>query len=356
MIPNGEFGQMLRRVWTALRWASLGMIVLAVLVVGREVREWFRVAWDINPALGVLFLGVVAAGLWLAVVRPMIRYWAVPAAVRPPDDQGSIQTAAITDLAERGRFLVRLADNLARNPRMATAVPAVMQARHAADRFVADCKPGGPIEQLRAQLQSLESTSFEPLYKTLDDEANQIIRAEALAVGLGTAISMNGTVDAWIVLWRNLNLVTKLAGVYYGRPGVRGTLFVLRDVATAMFLATKLQGALEGATGLLGGWLGKATSTMMGPVADGIVNALVTTRIGYVAKARCRSFHAWTEASVQGVLVTCFKEAASHGRGIVGDIAGSVKSGVVKVSGEMWRKTTEWISGLFPKGEPLVVE
>ncbi len=307
MTTTSDFGVLLGRVWTAVRWASLGMIGLTAVVIGREVKNFYDVAAGIHPVVGVLFLGGVGTGLWFGVVRPVRRYWAMPVAVRPTDDQGSIATASVDQLRQRAEFLVRIIDNLARNPRMAAALAEVMAARAEAERTIAACIPGTAIEALRARVEALEKSHVEQLFAPLDEEANKTIRAEALAVGLGTAVSMNGTVDAWIVLWRNLNLVTRLATIYYGRPGVRGSLFVLRDVATAMFLASKLQGVLDGAAGFFGGWFGRTTGTMMGPVADGIVNALVTTRIGYVAKARCRSFQRWTESRVQDVIATCFK-------------------------------------------------
>jgi hypothetical protein len=163
---------------------------------------------------------------------------------------------------------------------------------------------------------------------------------------------MNGTFDAWIVMWRNLSLVSKLATIYYGRPGLRGTLFVMRDVATAMLLASKLQGALGGAAGFLGTWLGNTGSALFGPVADGSVNALVTVRIGYVAKARCRSFRVWTDASLKTVLAGCFKEAASHGKGVVLDVIRGTKGGVKKLSGEVWQKTTGLVARFFSKTPP----
>jgi hypothetical protein len=164
---------------------------------------------------------------------------------------------------------------------------------------------------------------------------------------------MSGTFDAWLVMWRNLSLVAKLAAIYYGRPGIRGTFFVIRDVATAMLLATKLQGALEGAANFFGTWFGKAGSAVMGPAADGAVNALVTVRIGYVAKARCRSFRVWTDTSLKSVLVACFKEASSHGKGVVVDIMRSTKGGLKRVSGEVWQRATGLVARFFPKSDPL---
>jgi hypothetical protein len=246
-----------------------------------------------------------------------------------------------------------VAENLARNPRLQAIVPEIVLAGVEADRLATAARAGTtPVEELRRTLRALETVRFDSIFRPLDAEANQVIRGEALAVGLSTAVSMNGTFDAWLVMWRNLSLVSKLATIYYGRPGVRGTFFVLRDVATAMLLATKLQGALEGAANFFGSWFGRAGSALVGPVADGAVNALVTVRIGYVAKARCRSFRVWTDATLRDVLVACFKEAASHGKGVVVDVLRGTKGGLKRVSGEVWQRTTGLVSKFFGKPAP----
>jgi hypothetical protein len=345
----------MRRVFKALRYASLFMIGISAIVIGREVKGLFDAAYDVHPAAGYAFLAAVAVLLWYGAIRPMRRYWAVPAAVRPPAS-GTWADADLGALARRARFLAKVADNLARNPRLQGIVPEIMLARVEAERIeVAARAPGASRETLKADLRALESVRFESIFRPLDSEANQVIRGEALAVGLGTAVSMNGTLDAWIVMWRNLSLVSKLANVYYGRPGVRGTLFVIRDVATAMFLATKLQGAVEGAANFLGGWFGRAGGALVGPAADGAVNALITVRIGYVAKARCRSFQVWNDATLGDILVSCFKEAASHGKGVVVDVFRGAKGGLRRVSGEVWQRATGLVSKFFPKpsADPL---
>ena len=45
-------------------------------------------------------------------------------------------------------------------------------------------------------------------------------------MGIATAVSPNGTLDAFIVLLRNANMVSRIANLYYGRPGARGSLVI----------------------------------------------------------------------------------------------------------------------------------
>lgn len=344
---TGEFGGVLRKLFKGLRYASLAMIGISALVIVREVASLHGIAHDVHPALGWVFLGGVGVLVWIGVVRPVRRYWAVPAAIRPPKSV-RLATATAADVARRARFLAKVAENLTRNPRLVAVVPEILLAQVEAERLSEAARAGvRPADELKRDLRALETIRFESIFKPLDVEANQVIRGEALAVGLGTAVSMNGTFDAWIVLWRNLSLVSKLASIYYGRPGVRGTLFVIRDVATAMLIATKLQGAVEGATNFLGSWFGRAGSAIVGPVADGAVNALVTVRIGYVAKARCRSFRVWTDTSLRTILVDCFKEAGSHGKGVVFDVLSGTKGGIKRAGSEVWQRASGLVSKFF---------
>jgi uncharacterized membrane protein YcjF (UPF0283 family) len=353
---GSDFGGVMRKLFRVLRYASWGLILVSGIVIAREVWTIGDAAFAVHPALGWAFLVLVAVLLWIGAVRPIRRYWSIPAAVRPPR-AGRLADAGAAEIAARARFLTKVADNLARNPRLAAIVPEIVLTRLEAETLEKAARSGSAgIEQLKRDLRSLETVRFESIFKPLDAEANQVIRGEALAVGLGTAVSMSGTLDAWLVMWRNLSLVSKLATIYYGRPGIRGTFFVIRDVATAMLLATKMQGAIEGAANFFGAWFGRAGSTLIGPAADGAVNALVTVRIGYVAKARCRAFRVWNDATLRDVLVGCFKEAASHGKGVVLDVFKGTKGGLRRVSEEVWGKTTGLVARFFSRQAPAPAE
>ncbi len=355
MTASNDFGSVVRRLFSLARAVSLAMIGVTVLVVGRETYAIGRTCFEIHAALGWLFLGVVGFALWRVVYVPFARYWAMPTAVEPPPgDDDSVDA-----MQRRTKFVVRVLENLSRNPR-ALAQGNQIAAVAADARHLAAKASGGAADPaaLRTELRAFETDRVDPLFRVLDDEANKVIRAEALAVGLGTAVSMNGVLDAWIVLWRNLNLVAKLAEIYYGRPGVRGTLFVLRDVATGVFVASRAQGVAEVSAGFFGGWLGKTGAALMGPVVDGALNAGVTVRIGYVAKRRCRAFRRWTEATALESVKHGLAEAASQAKGAAMDVvrvAGGTVTGVATdaavAAGDMVRKATDYVIGFFSKDE-----
>ena len=76
-------------------------------------------------------------------------------------------------------------------------------------------------------------------------------------------------------------------------------------------------------------------------------------RIGYVAKARCRSYRPWTDATIPEILKQTMKEVASQGRGVVKDVVTAVvKGGLIKLPAEIARKTGEFLSGMFSREEP----
>jgi hypothetical protein len=354
-VPS-DFGSIVRRLFAVVRAVSLLVIGVSALVLGRETYALGRAAFEVHPALGWLYAAAVGFAAWRFVVVPAMRYWAMPAAVEPPAEAGDSPAA----VRARAKFTVRVLENLARNPRAAAQgnlVAAVgADARLLAARAAA---PGADGPALRAELAAFEETRVEPLFAALDEEANRVIRAEALAVGVGTAVSMNGVLDAWIVLWRNLNLVARLAEIYYGRPGLRGTLFVLRDVATGVFVASKAQGVAEASAGLFGGWLGKTGGALMGPVMDGALNAVIAVRIGYVAKRRCRAFRRWNEETALEAVQHGLAEAAAQAKGAALDVVKAtggalahVAADAASAAGDAMRKAGDVVLSWFGKEEP----
>ncbi|HYC77319.1 MAG TPA: YcjF family protein [Planctomycetota bacterium] len=354
MASPQDFGAVVSRLWRFLKTASLFLIAVSAYVLVKETVVVGVAAFDVHPVLGVLFLAVVGTAVWAFVARPLVRYWRMPAAANPPELTTELDRAAVEDLAARSRFLHAVAVNLARNPRLATRSSETSAALADADLLLATAKASGSAdaERWRADIRRFEATRLEPLFAPLDEEANRVIRGEALAVGLGTAVSMNGVLDAWIVLWRNLNLVSRVAEVYYGRPGIRGTLFVLRDVAAGILVASKAQGLADGAAGFFGGWLGKTGGAVMGPVVDGALNGAVTVRIGYVAKRRCRAFRKWTEQTATEAVRQCVLEAASHAKGVAMDVVKAAGGGLVNAAGDVAKKAADVVMSWFQREQP----
>ena len=118
---------------------------------------------------------------------------------------------------------------------------------------------------------------------------------------MATAFSMNGTVDAFVVLWRNANLIAKISQIYFGRPHLGGTLLILRDVAAIVVVSRALEDVTDMTGDVIGGLLGRMGGLIAGPVMDGAVNAMLTLKMGYLAKRRCRAFEGWSARQARSI-------------------------------------------------------
>ncbi len=344
MASLGAFASTVRSLFKALRYAGLVFVALAVWFLGKEVFDIYRACAAVHIWLGIGFLAVFGVLFYLAIVRPAQRYLRVPPAVRPPDLPGlkGDETLRAKHLRARARGVERYLQNLLRNPNLADS-RAEIQATLAACRELQEAS-GASLEEDRERLIRFEHERVDPLLSALDDQVRQIIRRESLAVSVATAVSPSGAADAFVVLWRNVNLVARIAELYYGRPGIRGTFMVLTDVSFAAVVASQMQGIAEKGVQTAGGFLGKAASPFAGPVVDGVVNGLVTMRIGYLAMHRCRAFRAFTERSIGGFLRSAFREAAKQSAGLATDVVTKVGTPMLKMPVEAGKKLIDWVS------------
>ena len=344
MVSLNAFASTLRSLFRALRYAGLVFVVFAAWFLGKEVVETFRTCADVHIGLGIAFLVGFGIVFYFAIVRPALRYLRFPVAVRPrdlPALEGD-ETLRAAHLRDRASAIERYLVNLLRNPQLSGSRPEITSA-------VTACRAlreglGSDLDDDRQRLIRFEHERVEPLLAPLDDEARKIIRRESLAIAVTTAISPSGVADAFVVLWRNVNLISRLAQLYYGRPGIRGTFLVLTDVSFAVMVASQMQGLAEKGVQTAGGFLGKAASPFAGPVVDGVVNGLVTMRIGYVAMRRCRAFRAFTERSVASFVQSAFREAAKQGAGLARDVVTKVGTPLLKMPVEAGKKLVDWVT------------
>lgn len=344
MVSLDSFASTVRALFKGLRYAGFIAIALAVWFLGRQVYEMYTMCAAVHAWLGIGFLVVFALVFYFAVIRPARRYLRCPKAVRPRDLPAMKGDEALrpVHVRERAAGIERYLVNLERNPFLEAS-------RNDIRAAVADCREltaslGADLEADRERLVQFEHERVDPLLVPLDNEARQIIRRESLGIAIATAISPSGVTDAFIVLWRNLNLVCRLAQLYYGRPGIRGSFLVLGDVSFAVVVANRMQGLAETGAKTAGGFLGKAVSPFAGPVLDGVVNGLVTMRIGYVAMGRCRAFRAFTEKSVAGYVQAAFKETAKQSAGLASDVVTKVGTPLLKMPVEAGKKLVDWVS------------
>ncbi|HYG88380.1 MAG TPA: TIGR01620 family protein [Azospirillum sp.] len=119
----------------------------------------------------------------------------------------------------------------------------------------------------------------------LDRRAYQTVLLAARDTAVVTALSPAAVVDLAVVLWRNLKLVRTIAGLYGARPGYIGSLRLLRRMLANLAVAGVTESAHHVAVEALGGSLVAAISTRVG---QGVINGLLTARVGLTAMHLCR--------------------------------------------------------------------
>lgn len=119
----------------------------------------------------------------------------------------------------------------------------------------------------------------------LDRQAYQRVLVAARTTAIATALSPAAVVDLAVVLWRNLKLVREIAALYGARPGYLGSVRLLRRMLANLAVAGVTESAHHVAVEALGGSLAAAISTRVG---QGVINGLLTARIGLAAMHLCR--------------------------------------------------------------------
>ena len=119
----------------------------------------------------------------------------------------------------------------------------------------------------------------------LDRAAYQRVLLASRDTAVATALSPAALLDFAVVLWRNLKLVREIASLYGARPGYVGSLRLLRRMLANIAVAGVTESAHHVAVEALGGSLAAAISTRMG---QGVINGLLTARVGLTAMHLCR--------------------------------------------------------------------
>lgn len=123
------------------------------------------------------------------------------------------------------------------------------------------------------------------LMAPLDAEANREIAAAAKRVSMVTAISPRALVDVLFVAAQAVRLLRRIAEIYGGRPGLLGFLRLARSVGAHLAITGGMAIGDSLIQQVVGHGIAARLSARLG---EGVLNGMLTTRIGLSAMAVCR--------------------------------------------------------------------
>ena len=233
-------------------------VLVAIVLIAEVILEVQRVAalgsvwaWIV----GISAAAVAAAVAWL--IGRELRGWL---AVRRVERVRAV--LAREDISKAGRrVLIRWSHRLPRESRYNTPLVAWHEAVQRGD-------------------QVLARTELSAFLSTIDGTVDTEIRREAAKTGLLVTISGIALLDAMLCTWRNIRLMRRIAAAYGGRPGMIGTIRLLRMVLLHAVAVDLSQHAAD------------VVSTRIGAVAaaggQGLIAATLTARLGLWTQQVCR--------------------------------------------------------------------
>ncbi|MGB6119154.1 MAG: TIGR01620 family protein, partial [Mesorhizobium sp.] len=121
----------------------------------------------------------------------------------------------------------------------------------------------------------------------LDARAQKLILDAAKRVSVVTAVSPRALVDLAYVMWESARLIRRMSELYGGRPGMLGFMRLARDVLAHLAVTGSIAAGDSLVQQLVGHGLAARLSAKLG---EGVVNGLMTVRIGIAAMETVRPF------------------------------------------------------------------
>ncbi len=143
----------------------------------------------------------------------------------------------------------------------------------------------------------------------IDKEARAMILAASKRVSIVTAISPRALVDVGYVLFESIRLIRTLAYLYGARPGTLGLLRLSRDVVGHLAVTGSIAVGDSLVQQVVGHGVASRLSARLG---EGVINGLLTARIGIAAMDLCRPmrFHAVKRPGIGDFLADLTRQAA----------------------------------------------
>ncbi len=271
--------------WRLVRTAALVIGVLLSVLAVVEIVRVYVILRELSSWLGVGFLLVLVAGLAWLVGKFFAAFWSLPSAPAPPEIDDLTRLSPAEVLASAG-FLRHRITQLQQNPSLAESQ------RESLDAVLTQL--GQPVDQ---EVVSQSQAEINRILAPLDDAAERIVQSCVRDVMIAVVLSPYRSADLLVVLYRNGQMVLRLAQLYQTRPAPVEQLRIVRDVlavvATVNFLnfTEKFVEQLLERVPLLG--------QLAGDVTQGVGAGLLTSATGHAAIHRCKSIDPWSRQIAQ---------------------------------------------------------
>lgn len=256
-----------RFAWGRLAFGAFG--ALLAMAVGLAVDALIRDLFARYEALGWLALSLTAIGTLAFLILTGRELW------------GIWRLAKLEDLRERGA-IARTENNLRRARRVADEIGNLFAGRPdtARGRALLD-KDRDAVMDGADLIHLVERDLLAPL----DRRARNMVMQSSKRVSVVTAVSPRALIDVGFVLYENMRLIRRICAHYGGRPGTVSSLSLARQVLTHL-AAT---GAVAVGDGLVQQVIGHGLAARLSArLGEGVVNGLLTARIGIAAIDVCR--------------------------------------------------------------------
>ena len=317
----------------------VGLLLAAafLIFIVNQIAGVVGLASELHSYFGIFVFILAIVGIGILTIYPIYLWWRMPPALVPPTDKDS---NAYQEFLEASR------KRMQSNPYV-----------------------------IEAGIDVMEEKGLESASKVLEQEAMKLTQGSSGAVFLSTAISQNGSLDAFMVLSAQMRLVWKIAKIYNQRPNPKELLWLYSNVVGSTFVAGQLDDVdISGQvtpviSKVMGNMAGSAipgfataSSILTNMIFDGSVNAFLTLRVGAIARIYCDPLNRETK---KGARKIAMKEAAIHlgsivaegsqkvsttfwnaSKGAAGDVIGKA-GGAVKGVGSTMKKTLSKVGKPF---------
>jgi putative membrane protein len=249
--------------WGGLFFSAAGGFLLVALgnwVVGLIVSFFAR-----SPILGFVALALGALAALALIVLAAHEIW------------GIVRQSKIAHI-HMGFATARAADDREAARRLVAALAALQAKRRQSARLI----------ELTHEIidgRDLIDIAERDLMMPLDREVRREIAQAAKRVSMVTAISPRALVDVAFVAAQALRLIRRIAEIYGGRPGFFGFLKLMRSVGSHLAITGGMAVGDSLIQQLVGHGIAARLSARLG---EGVLNGLLTARVGLSAMAVCR--------------------------------------------------------------------